>query len=113
MFAPVLFSIATVPTNDSESLIAQISEPLKPQTASLDTGFMFDFGALTFINKHPQLEEVLVEVQAHSEEARTQAITILTDIVANISESSTATLNWNDVTEQALVYHANLKAEEN
>lgn len=102
-FAPVLFTIANIPTADPAVLIEKITEPLKEQTVPLDTGFMFDFGALTFVNKHPEASEVLVEVQAHSVESSEKAVAILTDVLTNIEGSPMYT--WHDVTQEALAYH--------
>jgi len=105
-FAPVLFTIANIPTADPAALIEKITEPLKDQTVPLDTGFMFDFGALTFVNKHPEASEVLVEVQAHSAEANEKAVGILTKVIIGIEEAPMHT--WHDVTEEAIAYHAKL-----
>lgn len=108
-FSPVLFTIANIPTDNPASLIEVITEPLKNQTVALDTGFMFDFGALTFVNKHPDASEVLVEIQAHSAEASDQAVAILTAILTGIEGAPMFT--WHDVTEDAIAYHAKLAAE--
>jgi len=108
-FAPILFTIANIPTETPSDLIEKISEPLKGQTTALDTGFMFEFGALTFVNKHPDASEVLVEIQARSVEANEKAVAILTEVLNGIEGSPMYT--WHDVTEQAIAYHAKLAAE--
>lgn len=105
-FAPVLFTIANIPTADPSPLIEKITEPLKDQTVPLDTGFMFDFGALTFVNKHPEASEVLVEIQAHSAEASEKAVAILTEVLNGLEGSPMYT--WHDVTREAIAYHAKL-----
>jgi hypothetical protein len=108
-FSPILFSVAPIDTSDHESLIQKVADALTKDTVPLDTGFMFNFGALIFVNKHPEMTQVIVEVQALSEESRDKAISIINEI-PDISTSGP--LQWMDVTTEALAYHASLKTEE-
>jgi len=105
-FSPILFSVAPVIISDHESFIQKVTEALAKDTAPLDIGFMFDFGALIFVNKHPDLDQVIIEVQALSEEARDRAASIIGQITTEDVESP---LQWMDVTAEAVTYHAQAK----
>lgn len=109
MFNPVLFSIATTPADADGVDLSKVIDALTAVTTASGSGYTFPFEAIAFVNKHPDLPELLLEVQAHSEEERTQGIDLVN---AAVKVALGAELTWNDVTEAALAYHAGLKNAE-
>ena len=106
-FAPVLFSIANIMPDGEDEFLQKVVDALTKVSTATESSFTFDFGAVAFANKHPVAGQgLLLEVQALTEEARVKGIAIVTDAVA---EFDSIFLNWQDVTEQALAYHAGLQ----
>lgn len=105
-FTPVLFSIATLAF--SEETLDAIRSSLEEASISSSSGFAFDFDAIAFANKHPEAHQVLLEVQALTEEDRTKAIDLVTASVATATKEE---VFWNDVTKAALAYHSELKSK--
>lgn len=107
-FAPILFSIVNIFPSDEDDFLQKVVHALSTVGTSKDSNsaFMFDFGAVAFANKHPAGQGLLLEVQALNEEARIKGIETVTSKVSEFSEIS---LDWQDVTEQAIAYHAGLQ----
>lgn len=108
-FAPILFSIVNITPVGEDEFLQKVVDALTGVTNATKSSFSFDFGAVAFANKHPDAGQgILLEIQALDEESRAKGIAIVTEKVAEFSD---IVLNWQDVTEQALAYHAGLKKD--
>lgn len=101
-FVPVLFSIATIPFAEGDETLGKIHEALGAIAIYSSSGFAFEFSAVAFANIHPDLNQILLEVQAASEEDLAKGIEVVETAVATATEES---LFWIDVTKEALDYH--------
>lgn len=111
MFSPLLFSIAVVQvmSDTPDDALANVRKALAEVSTDSGGGYVFDFGAVAFANRHPDpAKDLLVEVQALSEEGRTKAIEVVTKIV---NEKTGSFFEWDDVTEAALAYHLEQRAQ--
>ena len=107
MFSPVLFSIGLVSANDPDVDLARLRDALSAVTTLSDSGFIIDPEVVAFANRHPDpAKDILVEVQALNEDARSRGISLITKL---IFDTLSVEFLWEDVTEQALAYHANLR----
>jgi len=107
MFSPVLFSIGIVTATDPDVDLAKLRDALSAVTTPSDSGFIIDPEVVAFANRHPDpAKDILVEVQALTEEARTRGLELVTTLVLETTGSS---FMWDDVTEAALAYHLELR----
>lgn len=112
MFSPLLFSIGVVQVMSDlpDDALADIKKALADISTDSGSGFVFDFGAVAFANRHPDpAKDLLVEVQALSEEGRAKAIELVTKIV---NDKTGSFFEWDDVTEVALAYHLEQKNQD-
>jgi hypothetical protein len=110
MFSPILFSIGVVTTSDSDADLVKLKEALAKSTTDSNSGFIIDSEAVAFANIHPDPSKgILVEVQALTEESREKGIELVTNLV---TETLGVVFVWDDVTEAALAYHTELRANE-
>lgn len=107
MFSPVLFSIGVVTATDPDVDLAKLRDALTAITSPSDSGFIIDPEVVAFANRHPDpVKDILVEVQALNEDARTRGLEIVTKLVSEIMPTP---FEWEDVTEVALAYHLELR----
>lgn len=106
--SPVIFHLASTPVNTADEIFVKIKEALNAVSTVTDSGYAFDFQAIAFANHHPETGEVVLEVQAHSQEDSVKGMEIVSNVLLEVADMP---LIWNDVTEAALAYHAEQRKE--
>lgn len=99
IFTPAFYSIANVPTDTPEELLGTLRAEFMLRFKPAESYFDLGFNAIAFVNKHPDVSELLIEIQALTDDERNQGIEIATEIA---SSAANLTLTWLDVTKEAL-----------
>lgn len=108
IFTPSFFSIANIASENPEQILTPLREEFTKQFGAADSSYNLGFDAHAFVNKHPDVTDVIIEIQAGTDESRSKGIEIANTIA---NEACGLTLTWIDVTREALELRAKSASE--